>query len=121
MRQVTSRDSQISQLPDNGPPSMAWLPRPAQKAWLQGLVACAGGVIGGAFAHLINARQVGLVILLGLLTSTALLTLLDWTSSIRVTRMGQAAPWQHVMAGLWFSPISLPAAAAVCLLLSWGA
>jgi uncharacterized membrane protein YfcA len=121
MNQVTFRDSQVSQLTDNGPPSMVWLTRPAQQAWLQGLVAAAGGVLGGAIASMINARQVGLVILLGLITSTALLAVLDWTAASSKARHRQASPWQHLMAGLWFSPISLPAAAAACLLLSWGA
>lgn len=100
-------------------PRLSELPWPtARSSWWMSLVSIVGGMLGGGLAGLIDRRQVGLMILLGLLFSAALLAL---CSSIAVGRAPGMRPQRlkFFLLGIWFSPLSLPAAATTGLLLPY--
>jgi hypothetical protein len=100
-------------------PRLNDLPWPnARSSWWMSLVSILGGMLGGGLTGLIDRRQVGLMILLGLLFSTALLAL---CSSMAMGRAPGRRPQRlkFFMLGIWFSPLSLPAAASTGLLLPY--
>lgn len=108
-------DTEVTEQWPSSPRESPW--SKAISSWWLGLVAVLGGVLGGGMTSLIDPRQVGLVILLGLLTSTLLLAL---AAAALPGTSHKGKRLRTFMLGIWFSPISLPAAAATDLLLSSG-